>query len=216
MSGLIYIGGGKGGTAKTSTSHLGCLGAVLRNFPATYVLTDPERELRKEGRPYGVLDGKHPEDLANIIAVARMDSNAWVFIDGGGNRPAFDKVMASQVDLVVLPFCASQEDIDTLFKDMESMPEAVALPSAWTTNPFAERTAQDYLDQVSRRFPGRVMSKIPFVNSSAEVLAKSLGSPATTTRTLARKVFATIEDWFIDHIDEARDERDVVPARKRS
>lgn len=48
-------------------SHAACLGAILHNQPAVYVLTDPLRKLRKEGRPYGVLDGKEPVSLANII-----------------------------------------------------------------------------------------------------------------------------------------------------
>ena len=29
------------GTGKTTTAHLACLGAILRNHPAAYVLTDP-------------------------------------------------------------------------------------------------------------------------------------------------------------------------------
>lgn len=208
MSGLIFVGGTKGGTTKTSTSLLGCLGAVLRNHPATYVLTDPRRELRSRGRPFGVLDGRIPSDLANILAVARMDLNGWLFVDGAGNRPAFDKAMADEVDLVVLPFRASQEDVDVILQDMDALPSAIALPSAWTTNAHAERPAHEYIDQVVSRFPGRVMRPVPHVNSSAEVLATVMNSPATTTRTLARRVFSTIEDWFIDHIDEAREASD--------
>lgn len=46
MTTIIYFGGGKGGSSKTTTAHLTCLGAILRNQPAAYVLTDPERKVR--------------------------------------------------------------------------------------------------------------------------------------------------------------------------
>ena len=70
MTSSIYFGGVKGGSTKTTTTHLACLGAVLRNHPAAYVLTDPERNVRGEGRPYGVLDGRRPEKLAEILSAS--------------------------------------------------------------------------------------------------------------------------------------------------
>jgi hypothetical protein len=48
----IYFGGQKGGSTKTTTSHGVCLGAILCKQPAAYVLTDPNRQLKEEGRPY--------------------------------------------------------------------------------------------------------------------------------------------------------------------
>src|SRR5579872_2096888 len=57
-TGIVFVGGGKGGVGKSATSHLACLGAILCNQPAAYVLTDPSRKMRGEGRPYGVLDGR--------------------------------------------------------------------------------------------------------------------------------------------------------------
>ncbi|VVP43650.1 hypothetical protein [Pseudomonas fluorescens] len=54
MSNLIFIGGQIGGTTKTTTAHLMSLGAILRGQPAAYVLTDPHRVLKPEGRPYVV------------------------------------------------------------------------------------------------------------------------------------------------------------------
>ncbi|WP_244221241.1 hypothetical protein [Paraburkholderia aromaticivorans] len=48
MSNIVYVGGQKGGTTKTTTSHLMCLGAILRKQPAAYVLTDPHRRIKAE------------------------------------------------------------------------------------------------------------------------------------------------------------------------
>jgi DNA replication protein DnaC len=43
----VAVLGGKGGTTKTATSHLICLGAFLRGIPAAYALTDPMRNLTR-------------------------------------------------------------------------------------------------------------------------------------------------------------------------
>jgi cellulose biosynthesis protein BcsQ len=205
MTSIVFIGGGKGGTGKTTTAHLACLGAILRNHPAAYVLTDPTRKVRGEGRPYGVLDGREPENLAKIIGASHSSLNGWLFIDGGGNRLAFDQEIAAVADLTILPFKASEEDLDTVADDMQRLPQAVAWPTAWPTNAHAERAAQFMIDGLRQAFPDRVVTPaIPFVNSVSDLLASELISPSTATRQLGRKVFGTIEDWFIDHVDEAR------------
>ena len=87
MSNLIFIGGQKGGSTKTTTAHLMCLGAILRGQPAAYVLTDPLRSLKTEGRPYGVMDGRDSNELAKIITASSNTKNGWLIVDGGGNRP---------------------------------------------------------------------------------------------------------------------------------
>lgn len=101
MSHSVYFGGRKGGATKTTTSHLFCLGAILHKQPAAYVLTDPDRQLKEEGRPYSVLDGRNPGELAKILGTIDAHRNGWWVIDGGGNRPAFDAEMAKIADLVV-------------------------------------------------------------------------------------------------------------------
>lgn len=197
MTRTVYIAGAKGGTGKTTTAHLACLGAVLRNQPAAYVLTDPTRKVRGEGRPYGVLDGRMPDSLAKILAVSRTTLNGWLFIDGGGNRQAFDVELAAATDLCVLPFRASEEDLDTVAEDLRRLPNAIAWPTAWTVNAFAQKAAAFYIDGLSKAFPLRVLTTpIPFVNSVSELLANSLGSPSTPVRSVARKVFDVIAERY--------------------
>jgi chromosome partitioning protein len=99
----VAILGGKGGTTKTATSHLLCLGAHLHGIPACYVLIDPQCKVHGEGRPYAVLDGRAPEQLTVILASRDANLNGWLIIDGGGNRPEFDKKIAENVDLGVNP-----------------------------------------------------------------------------------------------------------------
>jgi len=203
MSKFVYVGGKKGGTTKTTSSHLLCLGAILRGQPAAYVLTDPTRQIKAEGRPYGVLDGRDPRKLAQIIEASRSTQNGWLIIDGGGNRPEFDSELNDAADLCLLPFRASEEDLDTVSQDLQLLPESIAWPSAWPTNRHAEQAAQYFIDGLAKAFPLRIIkTPIYFVNSAAELLGASLESPLTPVRSAAKRAF--------DIMAEAYDERAAV------
>lgn len=178
MSNIVYVGEQKGGTTKTCTGHLLCLGAILCRQPADYVLTDPNRQLKEDGRPYGVIDGKDPINLAQIIAASHSTKNGWLIIDGGGNRPAFDNEMAKEAKLVLLPFRDSEEDLDAVSLDLKAIPHALAWPSAWPTNTKAQATAQNLIDALGIAFPNRVIkTPLYFVNSAKELLGASLNNP---------------------------------------
>jgi len=197
MSRSVYFGGQKGGSTKTSTSHLVCLGAILQKQPAAYVLTDPKRELKEAGRPYSVLDGRQPQELAKIIGAIDAHKNGWWIFDGGGNRPAFDAEMARQVDLVILPFRDSEEDIEAVTRDLHAYPHAVAWPCAWPTNDKAQHSAKHLIDALTLAFPLRViLPPLYFVNSAKELLGASLDNPSTPTRRAARRAFEIMADVF--------------------
>jgi len=193
----VYFGGRKGGATKTTTSHAVCLGAILYKQPAAYVLTDPERELKETGRPYSVLDGREPYQLANIIGNMDSHKNGWWIYDGGGNRPVFDAAMAEHVDLVILAFRDSGEDFDMVTKDMEAYPHAIAWPCAWPTNEKAEHSAQHFIDDLSKAFPLRVIqTPFYFVNSAKELVNTSLDNPSTPTRKAAKRAFEIVMEAF--------------------
>ncbi|MBB6158502.1 hypothetical protein HDC30_005760 [Pseudomonas sp. JAI115] len=201
MSNLIFIGGQKGGATKTTTAHLMCLGAILRGQPAAYVLTDPHRSLKPEGRPYGVMDGRDGNDLARIITASGSTKNGWLIVDGGGNRPDFDRAIAEQAHLTILPFRDSEEDVEAISRDLSAMPNAVALPSAWPTNKRAQDTAQKFIDALDQVFPGRVIrTPIFFVHSTLELVGKKLDSPSTPVRNAARRAYGILADRLEQHI----------------
>ena len=196
----IAILGSKGGTTKTASSHLLCLGAYLQGIPAAYVLTDPTRKVRGEGRPYAVLDGRLPEQLALIFDASQNNLNGWLVIDGGGNRPEFDIEVAKHADLTIIPFRASEEDIDTVAQSLTSIPNALAWPSAWPTNAFAVTAAQYLVDALGTAFPQRIINPaIPFVNSISDLLSSSLTTPSSSVRLAARKAFTTMQDYYDIH-----------------
>lgn len=194
---IVFFGGSKGGVGKSTTSHLACLGAILFNQAAAYVLTDPDRKIRNKGRPYEVLDGTDPKELAKILKASQSTSGGWLIIDGGGNRPAFDSAIAEEADLCIFSFRPSHEDLDTVADDMERISNALAWPTAWPTNLFAIPAAQSFINRLSKKFPSRVITKpIPFVNSASDLLAESLDSPSPPVRRLARRVFSVMEEQF--------------------
>ncbi len=198
MSNIVYVGGQKGGTTKSTTGHLLCLGAILMKQPAAYVLTDPNRQLKPEGRPYGVIDGRDPSKLAQIIVASRNMENGWLVIDGGGNRPDFDRAMAAEADLCLLPFRDSEEDLEAVALDLKAIPTAWAWPSAWPTNKQARvHSAQPLIDALSGAFPSRII--IPpmyFVNSAKELLGASLDNPSTPVRNAARRAFEVMKAHY--------------------
>jgi hypothetical protein len=199
--GIVLVGGTKGGVGKSVTSHAACLGAILRNQPAVYVLTDARRKLRDEGRPYGVLDGREPQNLARILSESRNAPGGWTIVDGGGNRPAFDEELALAADLCILPFRASDEDLDVVADDLVRIPNAVAWPTQWPTNPFASRAAQLMIERFAKAFPMRIVRPpIPFVNAASELLAGSLGSASTVVRQMSLRVFDVISEEFDNRV----------------
>lgn len=203
MSKLVFVGGNKGGSSKTTTAHLFCLGAILTREPAAYVLTDPHRSIKAEGRPYGVLDGREAAGLAQIITASRSTRNGWLIVDGGGNRPAFDQALAAQADLTIIPFKASEEDLEAVAKDLAALPNSVALPCAWSTNRHAQEAAQRFIDALSRAYPLRVISPpVYFVNSANELLGKTLESPSTPVRNAARRAFRIMAEAYDEHAQQ--------------
>lgn len=213
MSKFVYLGGQKGGTTKTTTAHLLCLGAILRGEPAAYVLTDPHRQIKAEGRPYAVLDGREPQKLAQIITASHSTQNGWLIVDGGGNRPALDAKLTEQADLCILPFRPSEEDLDALALDMQALPQAVAWPSAWPTNRMAMQSAQYFIDGLEKAFPLRVITApIFFVNSAAELLSASLDSPSTPVRNAARRAFDIMTACYTMNVKHPTEHQDAAVA----
>ncbi len=135
--------------------------------------------------------------LAPILNESRKARAGWTFIDGGGNRPAFDEEVAAVADLCLLVFRNTDEDIDVVTKDLIRIPKAMAWPTAWPTNPYASRAAQFKLERLMKDFPLRViMTPIPKVDSSLQLIAKVLESPRTVVRKMARKVFEVVADEY--------------------
>lgn len=159
---IISFAGRKGGTGKTTNSHAAAHGLAMLGHPSAYVLTDDRELPPDEKRVYTVIDGRTTALLEQAVMTAKGHNGAGVLvIDGGGNRRAVDELLMSVSDVVILPFGASDDDVETVAKDLLGFPAALALPSNWPNNSKAQATDSGYLDKLEAWFPGRVLKQLP-------------------------------------------------------
>jgi hypothetical protein len=171
MERLICVIGNKGGTGKTSITHMLCHGLGLIGKRSIAVLTDTAREPLARGiRRYTPLDGRSPDKLAEIVAKLETRPKWLGVIDGGGNRPAMDRKFYEMSGLVLLPFRESHEDIRTVRNDLDAFPKAYGIPSQWPTNPWQQMAAERTLDEMMQDYRPRLLDPVYAVSSSKLLL----------------------------------------------
>ncbi|MBU1691723.1 MAG: hypothetical protein KJ958_11285 [Gammaproteobacteria bacterium] len=199
MKRLICIIGNKGGTGKTSITHMLCHGFGLLGMRSIAVLTDTSREpLARGDRRYTPIDGRSPDKLEKIIAKLESMPEWLGVIDGGGNRPEMDSQLYEVSDLVLLPFRDSHEDIRTVRNDLDAFPEAYGIPSQWPTNAWQQMTAERSLDELMQDYRPRLLDPV-YAVSASKLLLESQVPPSLPTmlnnvcRGLARQVLERLE-----------------------
>ena len=199
MSRIICIIGNKGGTGKTTLSHMLCQGLGLLGQRSACVLTDTSREpLSPDGRRYVTADARTPEALHKVVGKLRT-MNGWLgVIDGGGNRADVDRMLNELADIVLLPFRDSHEDLRTVLHDLDAFPHAYALPSQWPTNAWARDAADRSVAQILGAHRDRLLHPVASLSASKLLLQKSIpdGLPSNVgnaCRALARQVLEVLE-----------------------
>jgi hypothetical protein len=178
---VIAVIGNKGGTGKTTISHMLAHGMGLFGKSAISILTDVTREpLLRQNRRYVPLDARTPEQLERIMErIASLPT--WIgVIDGGGNRTEMDRHLHGLADLVLLPFRDSHEDIRTVMTDLEAFPQAWGLPSQWPTNPWQQMAAEKTLDEMMQAYRPRMLEPVYSVSSSKLLLQSEVPSSMPT------------------------------------
>ncbi len=199
MKQLICVIGNKGGTGKTSITHMLCHGLGLLGKHSISVLTDVGREpLTRQNRHYIPLDARDPEKLEKIISKLRTMPDWFGVIDGGSNRPEVDQHLYDLADLALLPFRDSHEDMRTVCHDLDSYPDAFGVPSQWPTNPWQQLAAERTLDELMQSYRPRLLDPVYSVSSSKLLLEYAIPSSLPTalnnvSRRLARQVMEHLE-----------------------
>jgi chromosome partitioning protein len=219
MAEIICILGNKGGTGKTTLSHMLSQGLGLLGYKSACVLTDTAREpLSPEGRRYITADARTPDSLNKVIEkLAGLEG--WLgVIDGGGNRPEMDHFLYDLGGIVILPFRESHEDMRTVMMDLEDFPRAYALPSQWPTNPWQREAADRNVGLLMGNYSNRLLQPIPALSATKLLLHKKLPSPlpsplSNACRAFARQVLDVLE---LSYAQEAEyygvSEEEVAPA----
>ncbi len=192
MAILLSIIGNKGGTGKTTLSHLLCHGFGLLGQKSACILTDTTREpLSPEGRRYVIADARSPATLERIVTKLRgLDD--WIgVIDGGGNRPEMDRRLYALSDVVLLPFRESAEDIRTVIKDLEQFPRAYAVPSQWpVSNQWQRQAADKLVVQMMAPYRDRILRPVPALSATKLLLLKQIPAQLPTPLNNAARQFA--------------------------
>lgn len=175
MADIICVIGNKGGTGKTTLSHMLCQGMGLLGQRSVCVLTDTHREpLAPAGRRYLVADARSREALAKVVDKIRS-LNAWMgVIDGGGNRTEMDRKLYGLADLVLLPFRDSHEDYRTVIRDLDMFPRAYAIPTQWPTNTWAREAAEKSVSEMLAPYRDRILNPVHSLGASKLLLQKQL------------------------------------------
>lgn len=175
MADIICVIGNKGGTGKTTLSHMLCQGMGLLGQRSVCVLTDTHREpLDPQGRRYLVADARTREALAKVTEKIR-GLNAWMgVIDGGGNRTELDHKLYGLADLVLLPFRDSHEDLRTVTRDLEMFPRAYAIPTQWPTNAWQREAAEKSVEEFLASYRDRILDPVFALSPTKLLLQRQL------------------------------------------
>jgi len=220
MADIICIIGNKGGTGKTTLSHMLCQGMGLYGQRSVCVLTDTCREpLNPQGRRYLVADARSREALAKVVDKIRS-LKAWMgVIDGGGNRTEMDRRLYGVADLVLLPFRDSHEDIRTVIRDLEMFPRAYAIPTQWPTNAWQREAADRSVDELLANYRDRILAPVAALSATKLLLQKdipaSMPTPvANACRAVATQVLDLLQITIEDEVEEEPMNRSMqMPAR---
>lgn len=199
MAEIICIIGNKGGTGKTTLSHMLAQGLGLLGRKSACVLTDTSREpLAPEGRRYITADARTRDALVKVVDKLRT-LEGWIgVIDGGGNRTEVDRRLYALADIVILPFRESHEDIRTVLRDLEMFPRAYALPSQWPSNAWQRATADRQVAQLMGAYRHRILRPVGALSATKLLLQKHVPEQFPTPvgnacRALARQVMGVME-----------------------
>ena len=219
MAEIICVIGNKGGTGKTTLSHMLCQGLGLLGQRSACVLTDTSREpLQPTGRRYITADARTRDALTKVVDKLRTLDDWIGIIDGGGNRTEMDRKLYALSDIVLLPFRESHEDIRTVVRDLEMFPRAYAVPSQWPTNAWQRDAADRSVAQIMSAYSHRILKPVSALSSSKLLLQKQvpdqLPTPlANACRAIARQVLEVLE---VDFSEQTIDDEDAGQVERLS
>ena len=199
MADIICVIGNKGGTGKTTLSHMLAQGLGLLGKRSVCVLTDTYREpLSPVGRRYLTADARTREALAKVVDKIRSLKEWLGIIDGGGNRSEMDRRLYGLADLVLLPFRDSHEDIRTVIRDLELFPRAYAVPTQWPTNAWQRDAAEKTIKEFLSPYGDRILEPVWALSASKSLLQTQIPAPlpaplANACRSVARQVLDLLQ-----------------------
>lgn len=151
MMKIVGFFGSKGGTGKSTLSHLLAYGAALHEVPAIVVHTDARAPEQHVKRPYHYFDGRDPARLYGLLERAKgAEASGLCILDGAGNRPDVAATLAKAADLVLIPCGIGGQDAAMALVDLARLPGAWVVINRFPMLPKHPRRqkAEDYIQQL--------------------------------------------------------------------
>ena len=199
---IVAFFGSKGGTGKSTLSHLLAYGASLHGQVALVVHTDARAPEQHQGRPYHYFDGRDPTRLYAVLEKAKATPAGLCIIDGGGNRAGVSATLAKAADLVLIPCGIGGQDAALALADLAQIPDAFLIVNRWPMLPKHPRRpkAEAYIAQLPHE---RILCRLG-ESIAADRLTESDVQPWKTphtrvsnaARALYRRVSKHIEQIF--------------------
>jgi len=193
---IVAVAGTKGGTGKSTLSHLIAHGAgsLPQPIPAVVVTTDEDDDLLVGDRRYVVVDGRTPDLLAAQLEELLLVEHLLIIIDGAAGRADLDEIVSKLADVLVVPFGPADHEVTRVNKNLASVPKGIALPNRWPAHQATRARANKLLDRIPKErrfeFPFPAIPKLDGWFSAARYaeLAYDVASPARglVTEVLAR------------------------------
>lgn len=192
---VVAFFGTKGGTGKSTLSHLLAYGASLQGLPALVIHTDAREPERHQGRPYHYFDGREPKRLYAALERAKAAPEGLTVLDGAGNRPAVAEVLAKAADLVLIPCGIGGQDAVMALQDLETLPDAHLVINRWPMTPKHPRRAkaEAYIAQLPLE---RILCRLGESASAdrfTEPDATSWETPSSRVNTAARTLYSRVK-----------------------
>jgi chromosome partitioning protein len=159
---VIAVVGSKGGTGKSSISHLigHGAGSMPRMIPCVVLTTDPEEVPRDDRRRYVVVDARSERSLLAEMERLLPEEKLLIVIDGAAARRDLDAIVADVADIALLPFGPSAQDAERTKADLARLPNAHALPNRWPKHPGVAKRARRWLTGIPE---SRCMAPFPSI-----------------------------------------------------
>jgi chromosome partitioning protein len=193
---VVAFFGTKGGTGKSTLSHLLAYGASLHGLAALVVHTDARAPEVHQGRPYHYFDGRDPARLYALLERAKSTDAGLCVIDGAGNRPGLSATLAKAADLVLIPCGIGGQDAPLALADLAQLPAAWLIINRWPTLPKHPRRpkAEAYIAQLpAERILCRLGESVA-ADRFTEPDLKPWTTPSARVNSAARAIYRRIAD----------------------
>jgi len=193
---IVAFFGSKGGTGKSTLAHLLAYGAALHGQPALVVHTDDREPEIHHGRPYHYFDGRDPKRLYAVLEKAKSTGEGLCVIDGGGNRPVLDRILAKAADLILIPCGIGGQDAPMAIRDLERLPNAWIIVNRFplTLGHRRRPKAEAYIAQLPRE---RILCRLgesAAADRFTEPDIRPWSTPPTRVNNAARALYRKVID----------------------